>query len=80
MKMKEPIDSERSRGFKRAVMLCASLALFLALLILGFYYGCAKASRPERPSAPPPPSGMSAGSHKVFTVMQLPEAVFILRS
>jgi hypothetical protein len=40
--------------------LAACLALLLALVLLGFYYGCAKSSRPERPTAPPPPSGMSA--------------------
>jgi hypothetical protein len=74
--MKDPVASERSRGFKRAVALAASLALFLALLLLGFYYGCAKSSRPERPSAPPLPSGMSARAYQVDASVQLPEAIF----
>jgi hypothetical protein len=78
--MKERIDPERSRDFKRTFLLGASLALFLALLLLGFYYGCAKASRPERPPTPPPPSGMSAPAYQVDASKQLLEAIFILRS
>jgi hypothetical protein len=58
--MKDRVASERSHDFKRTVLLAACLALLLALVLLGFYYGCAKSSRPERPTAPPPPSGMSA--------------------
>ena len=58
--MKERVDPERSHNFKRTFLLASSLALFLALLFLGFYYGCAKSSRPERPSTPPRPSGMTA--------------------
>jgi hypothetical protein len=58
--MKERVDPERSHDFKRTFLLAASLALFLALLFLGFYYGCAKSSRPERPTNSPPASGMSA--------------------
>jgi hypothetical protein len=65
--MKERVDPERSHDFKRTVLLAASLALLLALLILGFYYGCAKASRPEHPSTPPPASGMSAALHSGAT-------------
>jgi hypothetical protein len=61
--MKERVDPERSHDFRRTVLLAASLALFLALLFLGFYYGCAKSSRPERPTNSPPASGMSAAIH-----------------
>jgi hypothetical protein len=58
--MKGRVDLERSHDFKRTFLLAACLALFLALLFLGFYYGCAKSSRPERPTNSPPASGMSA--------------------
>jgi hypothetical protein len=58
--MKERVDPETSSNFKRILTVTASLALLLAVLIMGVYYGCAKSSRPERPTPPPPPSGMSA--------------------
>jgi hypothetical protein len=51
-------DPEKSRDFNRTLVLSALLAGILAVLLLGLYYGCARSSRPERPSATPPPSGM----------------------
>jgi hypothetical protein len=59
--MKERVDPESSHDFTRILTFTASLALLLAVLVLGVYYGCAKSSRPERPTPPPPASGMSAG-------------------
>jgi cobalamin synthase len=57
--MKERVDREKSAQTNRTIGLFSLLAFVLALLIAGTYYGCAKASRPERPSSPPTPSGMS---------------------
>jgi hypothetical protein len=56
--MSERVDPEQSNQFNRTFLLSACLAIVLAFLIVGLYYGCAKSSRPERPSTPPPPSGM----------------------
>jgi hypothetical protein len=58
--MKGRTDPEESQQFNRTILLSAVLAALLAVLITGFYYGCAHTSRPERPTAPPPPSGMHA--------------------
>jgi hypothetical protein len=58
--MKERVDPERSSQFNRTFLLSACLAVILAVLFVGLAYGCAKSSRPERPSNPPTPSGMSA--------------------
>jgi hypothetical protein len=41
-------------------LIAISLTAFLALVLVGFLYGCAKSSRPERPTTPPRPSGMTA--------------------
>jgi hypothetical protein len=59
--MTQRVDPDGSRDFNRTILFSALLAGLLAILIVGFYYGCARSSRPERPSAPPPPSGMRAG-------------------
>jgi hypothetical protein len=56
--MTQRADPDRSRDFNRTVLFSAVLAGLLAILIVGFYYGCAHSSRPERPTSPPPPSGM----------------------
>lgn len=40
--MKERVDPDRSHELRRILTLTAILALLLALLVLGFYYGCAK--------------------------------------
>jgi len=56
--MKERTNPEESQQFNRTILLSALLAGILAILIVALYYGCAKSSRPERPSTPPPPSGM----------------------
>jgi len=58
--MKGSTDPEESQQFNRTILLSALLAGILAVLIAGLYYGCAKSSRPERPTTPPPPSGMRA--------------------
>jgi len=58
--MKERSDSEQTRQFNRTFLIAISLTAFLALVLIGLLYGCAKSSRPERPSAPPRPSGMTA--------------------
>jgi hypothetical protein len=57
--MKERVDPEQSSQFNRTFLLSACLAIILAMLIVGLDYGCAKSSRPERPSSPPAPSGMA---------------------
>jgi len=58
--MTQRADPDRSRDFNRTILFIALLAGLLAVLIVGFYYGCAHSSRPERPSRPPAPSGMIA--------------------
>jgi hypothetical protein len=58
--MKERTNPEESQQFNRTILLSALLAGILAVLIVGLYFGCAKSSRPERPSRPPVPSGMHA--------------------
>ena len=50
--MTQRVDSGRSRDFNRTVLFSAVLAGLLAILIVGFYYGCAHSSRPEHPSSP----------------------------
>jgi hypothetical protein len=56
--MKGRTDPEESQQFNKTIILSALLAALLAALITGFYYGCAHASRPERPTSPPPASGI----------------------
>ena len=56
--MTQRADPDRSRDFNRTILFSALLAGLLAVLIVGFYYGCAHSSRPERPTFPPAPSGM----------------------
>jgi hypothetical protein len=66
--MKGRTDPEESQQFNRTILLSAVLAALLAVLITGFYYGCAHSSRPERPSARPVPSGM----HSQITIPSAP--------
>jgi hypothetical protein len=58
--MKENIDREKSRQLNRIFVLSAALAVILALMLVGFYYGCAKMGHPQRPTSPPSPSGVQS--------------------
>lgn len=68
--MKERVDPERSSQFNRTLLGSACVALILAVLLVGFAYGCARSSRPERPSKPPVPSGMSAVHEQLIFALQ----------
>jgi hypothetical protein len=61
-KMKERHDPEQSSQFNRTILIAITLAATLALLFIGLLYGCARSSRPERPSSRPVPSGRIAPS------------------
>jgi hypothetical protein len=61
------VDPERSKEFNRYIFVAALLAAILAVATVGLYFGCAKASRPEHPTSPPPPSGANMVRNFVFT-------------